>query len=324
MALFSKRPFIGRRVSDECIDCGLCQKSCPMAAIPENPLATRHEECIVCGACEKVCPVDAICFTWKKGEKIAEQPGFSADRRRFIVSGLAGTGTAALLLTGLSSVYGTPGEGRVAPPWLLRPPGALPEAEFLAECVRCGECMTACPTNTLQPIWFQAGIMGLFSPAVTPRRGACDPECVRCGQVCPTNAIRELPPEERMWAKLGTAVVLRQECLAWEHQKKCLVCDEVCPFDAVELRSEPDNPVGVPHVLENKCSGCGLCEYHCPIQNRAAIIIKPVGEIRLEHGSYREKAKQQDIKLRFKNKVVDASAYPADDFKKGFAPGFTD
>ena len=98
MALFSKKPFIGRRVSDECIDCGLCQKSCPMAAIPEDPLVTRHEECIVCGTCEKICPVDAICFLRQKGAEKVDRPGFSADRRRFIVSGLAGTGRRALCL----------------------------------------------------------------------------------------------------------------------------------------------------------------------------------------------------------------------------------
>ena len=324
MALFSKKPFIGRRVSEECDDCGLCQKACPMAAIPDNPIVTRHEECIVCRTCEDICPVDAIGFSRKKRETGFEQPGFSADRRRFVVSGLAGVGTAAVLLTGLTSVYGKPAEGLVAPPWLLRPPGALPEKDFLAECARCGECMTACPTNALQPIWFRAGIMGLFSPAFTPRRGPCDPECVRCGEVCPTDAIRDLPNHERIWAKIGTAVIVRQECLAWEHQKKCLVCDEVCPFDAVELRSEPGNPVGVPHVLENKCPGCGFCEYHCPVQNRSAILIKPMGELRLADGSYKEKAKKQGLELAFERKVLRESAYPDYDAEKGPAPGFTD
>src|SRR6185295_14647591 len=30
-------------------------------------------------------------------------------------------------------------------PVLLRPPGALPEADFLSTCSRCGECVRACP-----------------------------------------------------------------------------------------------------------------------------------------------------------------------------------
>ena len=34
---------------------------------------------------------------------------------------------------------------------LIRPPGALPESEFLTTCIRCGECMKSCLTNTLQP-----------------------------------------------------------------------------------------------------------------------------------------------------------------------------
>ena len=28
----------------------------------------------------------------------------------------------------------------------LRPPGALPEKDFLAACTRCGQCVQACPT----------------------------------------------------------------------------------------------------------------------------------------------------------------------------------
>ena len=31
----------------------------------------------------------------------------------------------------------------------LRPPGALGEADFLAACTRCGQCVAACPFDTL-------------------------------------------------------------------------------------------------------------------------------------------------------------------------------
>ena len=35
------------------------------------------------------------------------------------------------------------------PAQALRPPGALPEAEFLAACIRCGLCVRDCPYDTL-------------------------------------------------------------------------------------------------------------------------------------------------------------------------------
>ncbi|MDE0684147.1 MAG: 4Fe-4S binding protein, partial [Candidatus Poribacteria bacterium] len=35
---------------------------------------------------------------------------------------------------------------------LLRPPGALPEAEFLEKCHRCGNCVKNCPANAIFPL----------------------------------------------------------------------------------------------------------------------------------------------------------------------------
>ena len=179
--------------------------------------------------------------------------------------------------------------------------------------------MAACPTNTLQPIWLKAGYMGLFSPAMTPRRGFCNPECRRCGEVCPTGAVSELTKDERIWAKTGTAVIFRRQCLAWEHKKSCMVCDEVCPFKAVEFQHEPGNPVPVPQVVEEKCAGCGSCEYYCPVQNRAAIVVTAMGALRLLKGSYREEGRKQGLRLSLKS--AEAYRHPTvDKIAEGKAP----
>ncbi len=322
MALVSKKPLIRRCVSDDCTDCGKCSRSCPMAAIEtEEPRITLHEECIVCRTCQNTCPENAISFNNSKTEHVQ---GFSFTRRQFIYSGLIGATAATVNLTGLNSLHGKPGPGQVAPQGLIRPPGALPEMDFLAQCVRCGECMAACPTNTLQPIWFDAGFMGLFSPSLTPRRGYCSPECRMCGDVCPTDAIRKLSQNERIWAKTGTAVIFRQKCLAWEHQKSCMVCDEVCPYKAVEFRKEPGNRVPVPLVREEKCSGCGYCEHFCPVQNQAAIVITPMGALRMSEGSYIIQGKSQGLKLLIKPKFNYDPQLKEKDWGKGFAPGFED
>jgi ferredoxin len=302
LGLASVRPLVRRHVSEACIQCGQCVRKCPMGAIPnDRPEVTRYSECIACGTCMAVCPVEAVSFPAGRGERAPD--GIDGGRRRFLGAGLVGATAAATCLTGITAPAGKETEGQVRPPGLLRPPGARPEPDFLARCVRCGECMTACPTNTLQPIWLTAGFPGLFSPAVTPRRGYCDPRCARCGDVCPTGAIRPLASPERIWARTGIAVVHRQTCLAWEHQKSCMVCDEVCPYDAIDFQREPGNPFPVPHVDENRCGGCGYCEHFCPVQNRPAITVSPMGALRLSRGSYADEGRRQGLRLRLKPKT---------------------
>ncbi|OGP50586.1 MAG: hypothetical protein A2Y79_06745 [Deltaproteobacteria bacterium RBG_13_43_22] len=323
LALCSIRPLIGRQVTSACTHCGKCARVCPMEAIElESPITTKHGECIVCRSCEEICPERAVSFPVLWSGKASQPDGFFPDRRRFILAGLAGALTAVSGLTGLASPSGKAGPGKVAPPGLLRPPAALPEMEFLSRCVRCGECMVACPTNTLQPIWFEAGLMSLFSPALTPRRGYCIPDCRQCSLVCPTGAISFLTPKERFWAKTGTAVIYKEKCLAWEHKKGCMVCDEVCPFKAVEFRFEAGNPVPVPEVKEERCTGCGYCEHYCPVQNQSAIVVSPMGAIRLAKGSYLETAKRQGLNFSLRKATTfEFPPAPKGDIP-GRAPGF--
>lgn len=318
LSLFSLKPLIGRRVSEDCTNCGKCARVCPMKAIEsETPKATRYGECIVCLTCEKICPEKAIHFPLLSPETGDPLPSFLPERRHFLLAGFTGALAAASSLTGLESPGGKPGPGKVAPAGLLRPPASLPEKEFLARCVRCGECLAACPTNTLQPLWFQAGWMGLFSPALTPKRGYCIYDCRQCSLVCPTGAIAYLAPKERLWAKTGTAVVYKEQCLAWEHKKGCMVCDEVCPFKAVEFHFQEGNPVPVPEVREERCTGCGYCEYYCPVQNQSAIRVSPMGAIRLAKGSYLETARRQG--LNFSLRQAKSLEYPP--APKGDTPG---
>lgn len=326
MALFSRKPIVRRKVGDLCTDCGQCAQSCPMGAIEADaPHVTAFGECISCGTCQYVCPQQAVVFSTRHGARARTVGPASMSRRRFLAGGAAGAGVAAVGLTGLASPLGEPGEGHVLPPGLVRPPGTRPEIDFLSRCVRCAECVSACPTNTLQPIWLSAGLLGLFSPALTPRRGYCDPRCHRCAEVCPTGAIRRVALPDRVWAKTGTAVIERQRCLAWEHQKSCMVCDEVCPFDAIEFKRQAGNRFAVPHVQENRCAGCGFCEHYCPVNNRAAIVVSPMGALRRNRGAFEDVGKQQGLDLRLKAtpggpSTADGTSIPAVDLAPGFDP----
>jgi len=321
-ALVSGKPLYRRRVSDECTECGACQRKCKMAAITGDGRETHHRECVLCQTCKAVCPEDAIRYSPGQVEMPNPAVPFSTGRREALLAGTTGAGTALLSLTGIDSPLETRKAGRVVSDRLIRPPGALPEADLFARCIRCGECMAACPTNTLQPIWFESGFIGLFSPTVVPTHAPCDPHCNRCAQVCPTEAIRELDKKERLWAKTGTAVIVQHKCIAYEHDRKCMVCDEVCPYDAVKFIKRKDKPVPVPIVREHMCSGCGYCEFHCPVKNEKAIIVTALQEVRLATGSYIEEGKSRGFDLALDEKKEAGYAVDSGTFDE-LPPGFS-
>ncbi len=340
LALLAFRPILRRQVSPDCTQCGLCVKACPMGAIGGDSNAdaclTNHNECIACLACVRKCPTRAISFAdggesyQGRSDRLPEK--LSLGRRQILGAGLSGAASAIIALTGLKSPHAAPGPGSVIHPAMIRPPGAVPENDFLARCIRCGACMQACPTNSLQPLGFAAGLSAFFSPVVTPRRGPCDPGCSACGRVCPTGALPVLAVDERRCAKLGTARIFRQKCLAWELGKKCLICDEVCPFDAIDFRKPPGRPIAVPFVIENKCAGCGYCEHHCPVQAVPAIVVEPMLALRLSNGSYRVAARERGYSLEISKKAGGHSFAhdgPGDNpwsklDEKGLPPGFTE
>jgi ferredoxin len=142
--------------------------------------------------------------------------------------------------------------------------------------------MKVCPTNGLQPCLFEAGLDGLWTPRLVPRIGGCEKNCNRCGQVCPTSAIRNLSLEEKSYARLGTAVIDRSRCIAWEQDKTCLICDEACQYNAITSRTEAMQGIRLtrPYVDERICMGCGICESRCPIDGRSAIEVYSMGEER--------------------------------------------
>ena len=153
-------------------------------------------------------------------------------RRGLIVAG------SGLLLASMWGVGALAGTNRNA--GLIRPPGALDEERFLARCIRCGQCMRICPANIIQPALLEAGVQGLWTPAINYRisRSGCLPNCIACGQICPTAAIRPLSLEEKQGAgefaaqgpiRMGTAFVDRGRCLPWAMDRPCLVCHELCP-----------------------------------------------------------------------------------------------
>jgi len=156
--------------------------------------------------------------------------------------------------------------------------------------------MKSCLTNTLQPCLWESGLEGLWTPKLDLRLAPCEPNCHVCGKVCPTQAIRSLSLDEKTHAKIGTAVLRKEMCLVWSQNKLCLICDEICPYNAIVFR--PVEGFRRPVVVASRCNGCGYCEQRCPVKGDSAIVVVPDGEIRLREGSYMKEAEK--LQLEFK------------------------
>lgn len=296
LSIAGRRPWLRRRLDRAtCISCTKCRAACPMGTLAERPHESVPSECLVCLRCAETCPTASVSVVfeppawarpWRRG---AVAPGPSApaiedataepaavssapesapppgpggvDRRRFL-------GVAACGLGGVLVADRVAWPAASADPGTLRPPGCASAEELLDRCVRCGVCMQACPTNVIQPDLAPGAFSGFFAPALVMRLGGCDPECTRCGEVCPTGAIPALSKEgKRTWV-LGTAVVEADRCIRTGGDaggEDCRACIEVCPYEAFERSLAPGR---APRVIADRCTGCGLCEFRCPVPPR--------------------------------------------------------
>jgi ferredoxin len=140
--------------------------------------------------------------------------------------------------------------------------------------------MRVCPTGGLQPAVFESGIEGLWTPILIPTLGYCDYSCNACGQVCPVEAIPKLELDEKRLQVLGKAYINTNRCIPWSEGRPCIVCEEMCPIpdkaiylevkQALNAKGETET-IQFPHVGRDKCIGCGICEYKCPVNGAAAI-----------------------------------------------------
>ena len=174
---------------------------------------------------------------------------------------------------------------------LIRPPGSLPEKDFLNLCQRCGLCMKVCPTNVINPALSEAGMAGFWTPNLIMIQGYCEYTCTLCGGVCPTGAIRKLSGKEKIErpVRIGSAHIDRGRCLPWSGNGPCIVCEEHCPTspkaiyfkkDVVAGPDGTETKVQLPYVDLKRCVGCGICEFKCPVRGRAAIRVISAGESR--------------------------------------------
>jgi len=267
------------RDPDRCTDCGLCASRCEGACDPHGKL--RKSECLVCFNCIDDCPHGALAYRFLP-PSTGEVPWPEVNGRRTFLGIAAGLAFAPLARISGRSTRAFHAEA-------IRPPGSVEELEFLERCIKCGQCMRVCPTNTLQPAGLEAGIEGIWTPVHVMRIGACQVHCTLCGQVCPTGAIQRITIAEKTKVKIGTAFFDHGRCLPWAMDTPCTVCWEACPVspkaiftNEVTVTGRDGKPVILqrPQVDPTLCNGCGACEHACVVPDQRAIRVTAAGETR--------------------------------------------
>lgn len=146
-----------------------------------------------------------------------------------------------------------------------RPPGAIAEAEFLARCTGCGDCVVACPHAAIHTLadWVQPGA---HTPVMVPENRPCHMcEGFPCAAACPEGVL--IVPEQKAW-RLGKVFIDPARCLPFLGPE-CGACARLCPADVDALRMKADLPV----LDEDACIGCGLCIDACPTRPKAIEIV---------------------------------------------------
>ncbi|OQY00100.1 MAG: ferredoxin-type protein NapG [Bacteroidetes bacterium 4572_117] len=205
-------------------------------------------------------------------------------------------------------------KGAISAPFALRPPGALHTDDFIKACIKCGQCVSVCPYDTLK-LGTPGDDKAIGTPFFIPREIPCY-MCTDypCTEICPSGAldlkeITETPEKPNINnAQMGLAVIHKETCIAfWGIQ--CDACYRACPLmgTAITLKMEKSEVTGKhaslkPIVNSDICTGCGMCEHAC-IVDKAAIFILPrdkaTGEVSNHYIKGWDKSDEERIKNQF-------------------------
>jgi ferredoxin-type protein NapG len=163
----------------------------------------------------------------------------------------------------------------------LRPPGAVAEEEFLALCIKCGQCLQVCPYDSIL-LEDADGKAGVGTAYIAPlERGCYLCEAFPCVLACPTGAL-DHEANEIEKVHMGMAIVVNEQaCIALHNQKVTKemigrIYDHTKVISEEERRARkvkinPDDPEKV--VLQKELlmkldkevgKTCALCANLCP------------------------------------------------------------
>jgi ferredoxin len=294
VSLFRIRIHEGR-----CTKCGQCAIVCKSTCINLKKLSVDFSRCVGCYNCISVCPEDAIkYFLPGKDESLNTE---TDHQRRKVISSIG------LLLFGIFGLRRSlkaqdvpenenPTEIEPEKHFTVTPPGSLGIKHFTTTCTACHLCVSACPTQVLQPSLFEYGITGIMQPYMDYATNYCNFDCVICSEVCPTGAILSLSSEAKKTVQIGQVNLILENCVVYTDHTSCGSCSEHCPTQAVrmvpfidglmkhdelkltheidKLRMVPGiDELTIPEIRPEICVGCGACEHACPTKPYKAIYV---------------------------------------------------
>lgn len=273
-ALF--RPVIDKSM---CVDCHACERACKSHCIDVENRKVDTSRCVDCFDCIDHCKLGALKYRFAYGE-VARKPMHNAPdagRRAFI----AGSVLAASSLTlgaqerkldgGLAAVLDKKAPKREQ---RITPPGSDGERNFYDHCTACQLCIANCPNEVLRP---STDLGYMMQPKMDFDRGFCRPECTTCSELCPAGAIKPISVEQKTFIHIGRAVVDLDLCLANSGDVSCGSCAAHCPMGAISMVRKIKGDVSsalIPTVIEDRCIGCGKCEFLCPSRPFSAIHVE--------------------------------------------------
>ena len=145
----------------------------------------------------------------------------------------------------------------------IRPPGALDEQAFRDTCSRCGMCVQVCPAHAIKIDPTRRH--GDDAPFIYPSEMACVLcDGLHCMQNCPSGALTFVPKHD---IDIGTAVWHEDLCVR-RLGEDCRICVDQCPIGSAALVLES----GKVKVIEDGCTGCGVCEQQCPTSPKSITV----------------------------------------------------
>lgn len=234
-----------------CVSCGMCERTCPSGCINSKEKSVDNETCVKCLKCLNVCPKSGLKF----GKKPKSEEKFSIKRRQLII----GTAVVAVF-GGMFKACNVLKEKIVLKIQdCILPAGAVSKERFMDECYNCNLCVQNCPNKIL----VRGSDEGIPFVHIDYSKGFCKFDCAKCGEVCPTGAIKRLSLEEKQNTRIAMAMISNDKCT------QCGLCVEACPKGAI-IKVE-----GKTILNAQKCIGCGACKNACKSD---AIEIFPIKE----------------------------------------------
>ena len=291
--------------TDKCIGCGRCTERCKAECIDPSAHTVDPARCVLCFDCTSVCPNSAI--TYRRGRHRLVMPMMQAldsgnarfnetscssaetscegqqTRREFLATVFSGLPLASMLAS-------APLNPDLEPLNPVHPPGLQSAEELRLRCTSCGACSAACPSGIIRPMESLRSLRAPLRPVLEFDSGWCRYDCVKCTQVCPTEALEPLTVSEKHIFVIGKARVVPQFCLEFTQGEGCSECVRRCPRQAITIavverpESEGGQPASVPELTPGgkvrrlpqvdsaKCIGCGACRFYCPGRPRAFVI----------------------------------------------------